>query len=427
MADFLTEVGGKLDAIGSRLDELFEKKDDQGNYNWSTEELDEFHAKEKEARDLQQKKAEFLERKAKEDEHKGRQASLRAVNRPLMGAIDEGPIGGDLMARLGLGGRQVSATDAFVKSVLETADFKENFRPNRPFSIKLKDFDLRPLLAEAKTVMTTATGFAPASVRTGPNVAYAVRRPMIADLIPQDNVGPQNGVRYMEETTWTNSAAAVAEGASKPESAFGWTERTVTIEVIATTIPVTEQQLEDIPQIEAILRNRLGTQVALSEENYLLNGTGTSPQIQGFLTKSGTLTQAAGSDPTPDVILKAMVQVQTTGFANPTGVVLHPTNYMNMRLLRTADGIYIFGSPAGPANVTIWGMEPVVTPAMTSGSGLVGDFRDYSHISRRKEFVIDIGWVNDDFKRNQRTMRAEERLSLEIYRPAAFAVLSGLV
>jgi HK97 family phage major capsid protein len=427
MADFETETKGKLLAVRTRLAEMFGKKDENGDYAWTKEDLEEHEAKEKEAADLQGRLNEYLDRKAREQDNEKSAASLRAVNRPMMGAIDEGPVGAELMARLGLGGRQVTATDAFVKAILDTPDFKENFRPNRPFSIKLKDFDLRPFLAEAKTVMTTAAGFAPPSIRTGPNVAYAVRRPMIADLIPQDNVGPQNGVRYMEETTWTNNAAAVAEGASKPESAFAWTERTVTIEVIATTIPVTEQQLEDIPQIEAILRNRLGTQVALKEEDYLLNGTGTSPQIQGFLTKSGTLTQAAGSDPTPDVILKAMTQVMTVGFANPTGVVLNPTNYQNMRLLRTADGIYIFGSPSGPANVTIWGMEPVVTPAMTSGSGLVGDFRDYSHISRRKEFVVDIGWVNDDFKRNQKTMRAEERLSLEIYRPTAFAVLSGLV
>jgi HK97 family phage major capsid protein len=426
MADFETETKGRLDAIAGRLEQLFDKKDARGDYDWTPEEAEEFKAKEKEASDLRVKRAEYLERKAKEDELKGLKTSLRAVNRPLMGGLDLGHDGADLMSALGLRAGQPSATDAFVKSILENADFKRDFRPNRPFSIKLEDFDLRPVLAEAKTVMTTATGFAPASVRTGPNIAYAVRRPMISDMIPQDNVGAQNGVRYMEETTWTNNAAAVAEGASKPESAFAWTERTVTLEIIATTVPVTEQQLEDVPQIEAVLRNRLGTQIMLKEEDYLLNGTGTSPQIQGFLTKSGTLTQAAGSDPTPDVILKAMTQVMTVGFANPTGVVLNPTNYQNMRLLRTADGIYIFGSPAGPANVTIWGMEPIVTPAMTSGSGLVGDFRDYSHISRRKALTIDIGWVNDDFKKNQKTIRAEERLSLEVYRPTAFCVLSGL-
>ena len=64
--------------------------------------------------------------------------------------------------------------------------------------------------------------------------------------------------------------------------------------------------------------------------------------------------------------------------------------------------------------------------AINAGTGLTGDFATWSHIDRGTDIVVEIGYVNDDFARNQKTIRAEEYVALEILRPTAFCQVTGL-
>jgi HK97 family phage major capsid protein len=274
--------------------------------------------------------------------------------------------------------------------------------------------------------MMGTSGYPVWSPRLPKVVLTAQRRPVVADLIPQDDTTAPL-IIYVEETTFTNAAATVAEGDPKPESTLILEQKESAVKKIATTLPITDEQLDDVPQLRAYVDQRLTLMLQLTEETKLLNGLGTT-DILGFLQKPGTgaTTRGTGED-NPDAILRAIADVNSiTAFANASGVVLNPLQWLAIQLLRSTTGDYIWGHPSEKGPKTLWGLPVVETPAIADGKALVGDFRMYSHISRRMGIRIEVGYINEDFKNNIKRLRAEERLSLEIYRANAFNVISNL-
>jgi len=297
-----------------------------------------------------------------------------------------------------------------------------NRQSAKHIDVRIPDFNFLDL----KTLMETGAGFAPQAVRTGRVVEYAHRRPVVADLIPQTDTD-QSAAVYMEETTSTNNAATRTEGATAGESALQYTERNDPVREIATWLPVTEIQVEDVPVVQSTIDNRLLFFLDLAEEVQLLTGNGSAPNLTGFHTKSGVQSQAKGTDPVPDAIYKAMTLVRYTGMAEPSAAIFHPNDWQDVRLLRTVDGIYIWGSPAEAGPERIWGLPVVITTAETENTALLGDFQLYSEIRRKRGANVKVSNSHDDFFiKGKLAIRADKRLALCIYRAAAFCKVTGI-
>jgi HK97 family phage major capsid protein len=166
------------------------------------------------------------------------------------------------------------------------------------------------------------------------------------------------------------------------------------------------------------------------EEANLLTGNGTAPNLRGLLNRTGIQTQAKGTDPTPDAIYRAMQKVRGAagaGFAEPTAVVLHPNDWTDIKLLRTADGIYIWGNPSDEGPDRIWGLPVRQTTAMTENTGLVGAFRPHAEVIRREGVQITLSTEHSTFFiENKVAILAESRLALAVYRPSAFCSVTGI-
>lgn len=279
---------------------------------------------------------------------------------------------------------------------------------------------------EVKTLMTTSAGWAPETNRTGRVVPYATRPVQIIDLLPQTTTG-QAAVVYMEETTFTNAAAETAEAGSFPESALALTEQSSPVRKISTFLPVTDEQLEDEAQAQGYIENRLPFMLRQRLDGQVLVGNGTAPNLRGFLNVVGVQTQAKGADPVPDAVYKAMVNVRVTGRAFPGAVVFHPLDWQDVRLLRTVDGIYIWGSPSDAGPDRIWGLPVAQSDAITQNTALVGDFEGFSELSTRRGIDVQISNSHGTyFVEGKQAIRADVRVALVVYRPTAFCTVTGI-
>lgn len=421
------ELGAFCDQKTEELATYFKSRTDaSGNINMDGDEVEIVRTRNKELTEAKKRWEQLREMDDTFKEVVGQHQKNNTVDRKLPFVVDTNGGGNGVFAADGKAVKSLGEMFTESNAYKSTRGLHGNLSAG--YTVDLgENLDMRAL----KTLMTTSAGFAPPNDRTSRVVDFALRRPVVADLIPTDAT-TLSSIKYMEETTWgtastnANPATAVSEGGTKQEAELEWTEQTVPVEKIAVWIPVTDEQLDDVPGIQGIINNRLSMMVQLKEEDLLLNGTGTPPEITGFLVKSGVQTQAAAGDTNIDTIYKAMTKVRTVGFAEPTAVVIHPNNWTPIRLAKTLDGLYIWGAPSDPGPERIFGKSVVVTTAMTAGTALTGDFQLFSHISRRQGITIKVGLIGNQLIENKKTIVAEMRESLEIYQASAFCKATGL-
>lgn len=278
----------------------------------------------------------------------------------------------------------------------------------------------------AKTLMSTSAGYAPEVIRLPGFVEAASRPVQVLDIIPMFPTG-QAAVKYMEETTRTHAAAEKAEGAAFAESTFAFTERSTPVQKITDSVPVTDEQLEDVAMVEGYINSRLMFGIRQRLDLQVVNGNGTDPNLKGLKNVSGIQTQARSSDPAMDAFFKAMTKLRLTGRVMPTHILMHPTDWQNIRLTRTADGIYIFGAPTDAGPDRLWGLPVVQQDAVAAGWGMVGSFQPaWISLFERRGIDIQMGFIGDQFAQGKKTVRGDMRAALAIFRPAAFCEVTGL-
>lgn len=316
------------------------------------------------------------------------------------------------------------------KQFIDSEAFKKGGRGSgmSPSVTLCKDYGLKTVFETG--FQGSGAGWAPQAIRSGLVVPDAQRPIQLIDAIPSIPT-TQAAYVYMEETTFTNNAAEVAEASPSTwgEAALAFTQRTENIQKIAVYIPVTDEQFEDVPGAEAWVNQRLPFMLRQRLDSQLIDGNGTAPNIGGFNTTANTSITTrtkAGGETNFDTAHKALTDVRVTGRATPNLFCFHPNDWQDYRLTRTADGIYILGNPSETGPMRLWGIPVSINDSLSEGTGLTGDFANYSLLVERRGIDMQVGWFNTSFLRGIKAIRADVRVALVVTRQEAFCLFSGL-
>lgn len=256
---------------------------------------------------------------------------------------------------------------------------------------------------------------------------------VIRDLIPTTPVDGQSYSYYVEKLH-TRGAGMVAEGTAKPSSDVTFEVKQDNVRKIAVWMPVTDEALDDIPQLYSYIQELLRYDLKLKEEGQILKGDGQGNNLNGIMTQASAFNAALAQagDTAIDTVRRAIYQVRKQSKRGADAIVMTDLDWMNIELLKDADSRYLFANLQGMVTPVLWGRPVVVSDSMdegvpaaggvaaTGGEFVVGSFAQGARLYDRMAFTVKVGWINDDFVKNQRVLLVEERLGLAVRRPYAF-------
>jgi len=123
-----------------------------------------------------------------------------------------------------------------------------------------------------------------------------------------------------------------------------------------------------------------------------------------------------------------MAAIQVATNLQPDGIVMNPANWKTIQLTKDSNGQYYGAGPfATPQRPTLWGVRVALTSAITANTALVGCFRTAAQIFRKGGLRVEASNSHANFfVENKMAIRAEERLTLAVYRASAFGTVTNL-
>jgi hypothetical protein len=137
----------------------------------------------------------------------------------------------------------------------------------------------------------------------------------------------------------------VAESGEKLQSTHAYSTIDEPVKKIATSIKTSDELLSDAPAVQQLVNNDLARFVNIEAERQLLRGTAGGNEVQGLLTSRNVPIYTTGTavGNIAEQMFKAMNRMRGSAFLEPDWVVMSPSDYEKLRLLKDAAGQHFGG------------------------------------------------------------------------------------
>ena len=251
-------------------------------------------------------------------------------------------------------------------------------------------------------------------------VGGAQRRMFMRDILNRIPTSA-SAVDFVRETSTTPVASPQVEASAKFEATITFEAASAPVRTIATWIPASRQVMDDLQGLQSFIQGRLTYALLAEEDEQILLGSGTGQNLTGLVTAATSFNTALrGSSYTRlDLLRRALQQVERADQAPVGFFVIHPDDWAAIELTKDSQGRYICGDPKSNLPPSLWGRPVAVTTAMDSSSFLAGS-SEAAELRIRQDITVEISTEHSDFfTKNLVAIRAEERVALPIFKPAA--------
>lgn len=325
-----------------------------------------------------------------------------------------------------------SFNEVFEKAMTESTDDIKKFerKETKSFSIELK------------AVGDVTTGNVTGGSLYGQNMAPGIielpkRKTHIRSILPGGSIGPGTSFTFMRENgIGEGDPAPVAEGGLKPQLDLDLVESTVQIETVAGWVRVTRKAMNNIPGFISFLQSRLPERLFRVEDNQILYGNGTTPNLKGILTAGNFVASTSTAATLAEKIIDDMARLEDSYERIATGILLRPIQYFNFfknkasgsgeydlpqNVIFNGGMLYISGVPVYASTALTPSVAAAGTTAATAGDYVVGDWANGAQLLIQEGMRIEFFEQDvDNVQRNKVTVRIEETVALPVYGPDYF-------
>jgi len=317
--------------------------------------------------------------------------------------------------------KKVSFGDALANAFEENQDNLQKFirKDIKEFRMELKAADMS---LSNITDLSSANVQMLAGIYAEPN-----RKLHIRQLLPSGTMSTSD-LHYLQETGYSVDIAPWLDNSgTKPQIDLTLKEQIAKSEFIAGYLRITRKTLDDIPAMRSFLQARLLEKYLCAEDDQLLNGNGTSPELDGLITNA----EAYAGFRTIQVekIIDACAQIEGNDHS-ANGILLSPKQYYALLMTKSTTSEYTL--PKGDvvnvvngqiyiAGVPVYKSTAMNTVNPAQDSFLVGDWAKGAQLFVRENPVVR--FFEEDgtnVRENKITVRIEGRVALPIYYTNAF-------